>query len=282
MPSRPRQFSVLPVRFRVVRMESSISVSHIVMGADIIERDIVGELKRSAVEYPEVQMSEWWPRVIRRFGEAVGEEASTEGFVLFNPDCPLATLQPMNDRRSGGIGPQAGEPGAFSAWHAEHEAVLGGISVPEAADGQHQAMQGEKRVLDSGAHHGLTEQAHQVAGQHGKAQCRFGGPEVLHFERIQAKVRLQLLDPVLTVRPSSAGAPHLHPRQIEAGHESAMAPALDVRIVREQRQCLARPQPEIGHPPRLTWTIWVDIHPNQIPVEGCATPSTATSGFCGG
>lgn len=98
MPSRPRQFSVLPVRFRVVRMESPISVSHIVMGADIIERDIVGELKRSAVEYP-------------------------------------------------------------AAWHAEREAVLGGISVPGAVDGQHQAMQGGKRVLDSGAHHDLTEQA---------------------------------------------------------------------------------------------------------------------------
>ena len=201
---------------------------------------------------------------------------------VFNPDCPLAGMQRRGDGRCGCVGPETREPRPFSAGHGQHKPVLAGIGVPRPADGQHQAMQGGKRVLDSGAHHGLTEQAHQVAGQHGKTQRGFGGPEVTHVERIQAKVRLQLLDPVLTVRPAPAGAPHLHPRQIEAGHESAMAPALDVRIVREQRQCLARPQPEIGHPPRLTWTIRVDIHPNQIPVEGCATPSTATSGFCGG
>ena len=54
----------------------------------------------------------------------------------------------MNDRRSGGVGPETGEPSAFSTGHGPHQAVLAGVVVPRATDGQHQAMEGGQRMLE--------------------------------------------------------------------------------------------------------------------------------------
>jgi hypothetical protein len=54
-------------------------------------------------------------------------------------------------------------------------------------------------MLNPASHHRLTEYAHQVVGQHGKAQGSFRGPEVVQIEGIEAKIRLQFLDPVLAV-----------------------------------------------------------------------------------
>ena len=74
----------------------------------------------------------------------------------------------MNNRWSGGVGPEAGEPRAFAAGQGKHQSVLTGALVPGGADGEDQAVQGGKRVLDSGAQYSLAKQAHQVVREHGK------------------------------------------------------------------------------------------------------------------
>ncbi len=86
----------------------------------------------------------------------------------FNPDYPLANLRPVKDRRSGGIGPKAGDQARFRRgtesirrfWEASlcQEPPTASMAKPNAAS---------------------------------------VGPEVPHVERIQAKVRLQFIDPVL-------------------------------------------------------------------------------------
>ena len=157
----------------------------------------------------------------------------------------------MNDGWSGSVGPEAGEPSAFSSGHGEHQAVLAGIVVPGTADGQYQAMQGGERMLDSEAQDGLTKEAHQVVGEHGEAQGRFRGPEVVHVERIQTEIGLEFLDPILTISAAPVGALNFCHGQIERGHKRPITPALNVRIVREQRQRLAGRRLAFGHHARL-------------------------------
>ena len=66
---------------------------------------------------------------------------------LLNPDYPLAATEPWDDGRSGGVGPESGEPGAFPAGHGKQLALLFRIGVPGSADGQDQAVQCRKGVL---------------------------------------------------------------------------------------------------------------------------------------
>ena len=50
--------------------------------------------------------------------------------ITFNPDNPLASFRPMNDRRSRSIGPETAEPCAFLAGHSKHQAILAGVLMP--------------------------------------------------------------------------------------------------------------------------------------------------------
>ena len=95
-------------------------------------------------------------------------------------------------------------------------------------------------VLDSGTQHGLTEQAHQLAGQHGKAQRRFRGPEVPHVEGVQAEVGLQFLDPVLRNRPVPGRCAQPPPSAGQGRSRRRHSASPGIRIVREQRPGLAR------------------------------------------
>ena len=79
-------------------------------------------------------------------------------------------------------------------------------------------------MLNAGTQHGLAKQAHQVVSQHGHAERRFGRPEVVEVEGIEAEVGLQFLDAILAIGPSAVGAPDFHHRQIEAGHERTIIP----------------------------------------------------------
>ncbi len=108
-------------------------------------------------------------------GRFIRRHVGSEEFI---PDCPLAILQRMNDRRSRSDGPESGEPGAFSARCGQHQTVLDGGMVPRTADGQQQTVTGGKGTRGSGTQSGLPGSAHQVVGKHGKAQCRFRGPTV--------------------------------------------------------------------------------------------------------
>ncbi len=69
-------------------------------------------------------------------------------------------------------------------------------------------------MLNSGTQHGLTKQVHQIVGQHGKPPSLGSRPEVPHVERVQTKIGLQFLDPVLAISPPPVGAPDLDHGQI--------------------------------------------------------------------
>jgi len=62
---------------------------------------------------------------------------------------------------------------------------------------------------DGDLERGLGKQAHQVVGQHGYVQTRFGRQEILQTKAFGGEVVCQLRDAVLTVSSTAIAAPNL-------------------------------------------------------------------------
>ena len=98
--------------------------------------------------------------------------------------------------------------------------------MPSRSDRQHLVVERGERRLHIGPHHRLAEQAHQVVGQHGKAQRSLGGVEIVQVETVQPKVSLEFLDAVFAVGTSAVDAPDFNDGKRQRRHHCPIAPAL--------------------------------------------------------
>ena len=120
----------------------------------------------------------------------------------FNRDCPLEIFHRRRElHRFPGIGPKPFKLGSSFASDGQAKRLLGVpcVVIPQRPDGQHLMVQRWERVVYLLAHHSVAKHTHQVVRQHRHPQRRLSGPEVTQHKTAQAKVRLELLDPVLTV-----------------------------------------------------------------------------------
>ena len=89
-------------------------------------------------------------------------------------------------------------------------------------------------MLNTASHDRLTEQAHQVVGQHGDCQCCFSGPEGTHVEGVESKIGFEFLDPVFSISPAAIQSPYFYGWQLKRGCIGTVASSLNGWIVCKQ------------------------------------------------